>query len=372
MQERDRAIRRDRRSREDERVAGIIRAQGAAAAMALMQMDPAAQMAARAQAVAESINALPEVRAAVGQQRGAELAHRIQSHRAELQIQRAATAAESRMLANPVLRGSYARVAQAAAERAAAVDAEMERIEAATAGSSRRRASNPGDAERRVAARSASQAAPGGAARSSQAREGSLTDRRESLTRQLANRELLVAPSPNWPAGVSAPPAQFAAANVPMANFGEQASSSTAPQFMERPGGTTGEPQPASSEPTTGLRAEAEAYAAARRAGASHAQAAAQMGLPAWGPNANDRTMYDEEGRPVADAPRVRAPRMPQPPEAASSQSLLRRSLDRTIAVAGRAAGAARRSRQGPPPPPPARDWRSPFDPYDPSAPPPP
>ena len=113
VQERDRAIRRDRRSREDERVAGIIRAQGAAAAMALMQGDPAAQMAARAQAVAESINALPEVRAAVGQQRGAELAHRIQSHRAELQIQRAATAAESRMLAGPVVRGAYARVAQA-------------------------------------------------------------------------------------------------------------------------------------------------------------------------------------------------------------------------------------------------------------------
>ena len=239
----------------------------------------------------------------------------------------------------------------------------MERIEAATAGSSRRRASNPGDAERRVAARSVSQAAPGGAARFSQAREGSLTDRRESLTRQLANRELLGAPSPNWPAGVPAPPAQFAAASVPIASFGEPASSSTAPQFMERPGGTTGEPQPASST--------ADAYRAARRAGASPEQAAAQMGLQAWGPNANDRTMYDEEGRPVANAPRVRAPRMPQPPEAASSQSLLRRSLDRVGAVAGRAAGAARRSRQGPPPPPPARDWRSPFDPYDPSAPPP-
>ena len=345
MQERDRAIRRDRRSREEERAAGIVRARAAAATLAQMDsMDVAAQMAARAQAVAEGINALPEVRAAIGQQRGAELAHRIQSHRAELQIQRAATAAESRMLANPVLRGAYARVAQAAAERAAAVDAEMERIEAATAGSSRRRASVPGDAERRVAARSASQAAPGGAARSSQAREGSLTDRRESLTRQLANRELLGAPSPNWPAGVSAPPAQFAAANVPMANFGEQASSSTAPQFMERPGGTTGEPQPASR----------------------------QMGLPAWGPDANDRTMYDEEGRPVANAPRVRAPRMPQQPEASSSQSLLRRSLDRVGAVAGRAAGAAARRTRGPPPPPPARDWRSPFDPHDPSAPPPP
>ena len=291
MQQRDRVIKRELRSRKEELKAGILRAQGAAAATALLGTSVREQMAARAQAVADGINALPEVRAAIGQQRGAELAQRIASHRAELQLQRAATAAEARILAGPVLRGSYARVApadvdaeMARIDAASVDDAEMARIEeSARPPAPRHRATHPRDAEgRRSAAREASQAKRGGAARSSQAsaRDRSVTDRRDNLTRELANQTLLgAAPSPNWPAGVSVPTAQFQAASVPMASFGEPASSSTAPQFMERPGGT-GEPEPASRQTTLVPTVDADNNPATSFAG-----------------------------------PRVRAPRMPQPPQ---------------------------------------------------------